>query len=667
MPKRLNSIFLPESRRTGRALSITLGGFAIAFILALFTYYQVDSRERTFREFSANSVANDLQSRIRLIEGYVFALSGYYTAERDISSSEFTDFAKRLSPVASVRALQFIRAVNATQREEYLRRQRLLHGAQYAINDRTEDAGLVHSPIRARYLPIEISFPIEGNEASLGLDITSNPSAYATLMRASKSGLIAASESFPLVQDHGERAFSLYGAVFNPGDEELAGAVSALVSIQNLVASATSAHAGILEIYDTVSKKRIYEASQAAAPSAVEIRQVVAGDANWTLRVGVSATSSPVASGLLVFGVVLLLTLLALGALDFATLQAAHVVVGRQLNESEQWLQQREAAYSALFYNSATANAELDPNTGKIMRSNTAFDLLSGYTDQELSALDMAALMDARFRNQFSEAFNKVVGGGEQSSLLEFQLVSKSGDRVWVLASLGGSEEDASSERRISLVIQDIRERKEIEAGRDLLVRELAHRLRNTMQLVTSLAEQSAYSVTTIKEYRDRLRGRLRALSVAQDALFETNWTPVQLDVLVKRILEPFQVEQGRRTIDVSAPAVTLEAQQAQTIALALHELANNAVRHGALAYPDGQIELSIELRENEDNDGQRLDLRWVEMSALASFAQPSKTGFGSVMLEKLLARQYGGEAKFDWQSDRMIFSARLPFSNASY
>ena len=202
---------------------------------------------------------------------------------------------------------------------------------------------------------------------------------------------------------------------------------------------------------------------------------------------------------------------------------------------------------------------------------------------------------------------------------------------------------------------------KAAERARDLLTRELAHRLRNTMQLVSSLAEQTARSSTSAADYRDRLQGRLRALTVAQDALFDTEWGPVRLDTLARRVLAPFHAETDP-AIRLSADPVTLAAQPAQTIALALHELASNATRHGVLRHPGGRVEVSLALAPAAAAErAPTLELDWQEHGARRARPAPSRRGFGLIVLEQLLARQHGGTSRLAWTPTGLRFEASLP------
>ena len=664
MNRRFGSELTPAERRTRLALITTLVGFGAATLAAVVTVHQVRTKSEELQQVLATSLADHLQSQIRLIEGYVYAMSGYYSVDRAVGPDEFAAFAEKLGPIHAVRSLQFVRAVRQRNLDVYRARQRSIYGASFDVRDKTAALSVKPAAARAIHYPIEMVYPLKGNEPSLGLDIASNPAAINALTRARKEKRIAATTSFSLVQDKSGQAFSLYWALLNDQTSELTGAVSALVSVQRLTDSVISGQAKILRISDIGQKADLFRLDASRSDLTPFERDIAVGDMTWRIRVGVMPESSPLAAGLLVFGLGAVLTLLALGSLDLASLQAQNRAADRKLSEREESLLVQETAYSALFYNAGTANAEIDSATGAILRSNETFDDLTGYAAVELEGKPLAALFTTGDAARITEALDSIGRNSARSFQLECRLIDKNSEPVWVLASISAASTQSGQKPRICVVMQDISKRKEVERGRDFLVRELAHRLRNTMQLVTSLAEQTARSVKTATEYRDSLRGRLSALTVAQDALFETNWAPVQLDILARRVLEPFNVK-GDGPIAIDAAPITLSAQQSQTIALALHELGSNAARHGALGHPGGSVALTLSVI-NDENDDERnvLNLIWRENSQTVSFLPPSRRGFGSVMLEQLLAQQHGGETRFDWQPQVMTFTARLPLGD---
>lgn len=210
-----------------------------------------------------------------------------------------------------------------------------------------------------------------------------------------------------------------------------------------------------------------------------------------------------------------------------------------------------------------------------------------------------------------------------------------------------------------SSVILDISARKNDEETKAMLLRELAHRVRNTVQLTSSLARQTARTARSVKDYDSKFHLRLAALSGAQDILFDTGWKAASLVQIAERTMKPFLPdESSRETISLNIPELDLPAQQAQTIALALHELAGNSAQFGALAH-GGTISLIGTLKEVDSSSRRRLVLHWEERIS-KRIRKPRKSGFGTIMLENALPEQFGGTATLTYRSNAVIYEAQL-------
>ena len=178
---------------------------------------------------------------------------------------------------------------------------------------------------------------------------------------------------------------------------------------------------------------------------------------------------------------------------------------------------------------------------------------------------------------------------------------------------------------------------------RELLVAELNHRVKNTLSIVQSLAHQSFTSDRNRTEALEAYEGRLLALSAAHDLLTQGNWTDASMRDLAKKALDPFCADQ-RCTIE--GPEWKLRPSSAVTICLALHELATNAAKYGALVTPNGRINLTWGL----SSDG-RMVVEWSEKGG-PPVAPPSTAGFGMNMLKRGVARDLGATIDLVFASD---------------
>jgi signal transduction histidine kinase/DNA-binding response OmpR family regulator len=192
----------------------------------------------------------------------------------------------------------------------------------------------------------------------------------------------------------------------------------------------------------------------------------------------------------------------------------------------------------------------------------------------------------------------------------------------------------------------DITERKRVEEHRLLLLNELNHRVKNTLATVQSIAVQSFRRARTDMGGREMFQSRLLALSRAHDVLTNESWEGANLGDIVAQAIMPYRDANPTR-FAVDGPAVWLSAKMALSISMALHELATNAVKYGALSNDTGRV--SISWRTLHEPEGRRLHLEWLEKDGPA-VVPPRRKGFGSRLIERGLAQELGGEVKIEYE-----------------
>jgi two-component sensor histidine kinase len=206
------------------------------------------------------------------------------------------------------------------------------------------------------------------------------------------------------------------------------------------------------------------------------------------------------------------------------------------------------------------------------------------------------------------------------------------------LLSVEAVEAERERAKSADMLAQEVEHRRRIERQQNLLLDELNHRVRNTLATVQAIAMQ------TLKEAdaRDAFLARLFALSRQHDLLTLSNWEGASLEGVVRRALDAWRDrEEGRARFVVNGPPVHLPPKRALALGLAFHELASNAVRHGALSGAEGQVQVCWVL----DSGGKGLHLTWRE-SGGPRIAAPSPPGFGLRLIEEGLAREIGGRVE---------------------
>ncbi len=172
------------------------------------------------------------------------------------------------------------------------------------------------------------------------------------------------------------------------------------------------------------------------------------------------------------------------------------------------------------------------------------------------------------------------------------------------------------------------------EAERDLLMRELSHRVKNSFAVLQSILNATLRTTTDPKAFAENFKGRLHSMAAAQDILTNSDWHSADLEALARGQLAAYSTP-GSARIKFSGPKVLLPSDLAVPVALVLHELGTNAAKYGALSTPKGRVTLSWVVAESDD--AQDLKIEWREQGG-PHVQAPARQGFGSTLIERGLA-----------------------------
>jgi PAS domain S-box-containing protein len=208
----------------------------------------------------------------------------------------------------------------------------------------------------------------------------------------------------------------------------------------------------------------------------------------------------------------------------------------------------------------------------------------------------------------------------------------------------------------LGVVFRDITDRKRAEEQRDLLIKELHHRVRNTLATVQAIASQTFRHVGgEAAAARQAFESRLLALSNAHSALTDESWDSVGLNDLVWSTLRP-HCPADRELFTVSGTDMRVHPKSAVALSMAIHELCTNAIKYGALSVEGGHV--SIDWAASD----RRFKLRWQERGG-PPVAKPKGTGFGSVLIERALAAQLGGEVAISYDVTGVVCTIDAPLA----
>jgi PAS domain S-box-containing protein len=195
--------------------------------------------------------------------------------------------------------------------------------------------------------------------------------------------------------------------------------------------------------------------------------------------------------------------------------------------------------------------------------------------------------------------------------------------------------------------LRDITARRKGEAERLLLTRELSHRMKNTLAMVQAVVTQSLRNATSLEDASHLASERIQALGRAQDMLTESNWETADVRNVVSAALAPHLNGDCRFTIE--GPSADLTAQQGMGLALAIHELATNATKYGALSSDGGHVMVSWTI------EGGRFRFGWQETGG-PTVSPPTHKGFGSRLTERVVPSYFSGTASMAYPKEGAVY-----------
>ncbi|MBS1304329.1 HWE histidine kinase domain-containing protein [Loktanella sp. SALINAS62] len=213
----------------------------------------------------------------------------------------------------------------------------------------------------------------------------------------------------------------------------------------------------------------------------------------------------------------------------------------------------------------------------------------------------------------------------------------------------------------LAAAIERVRSHRELErAAREqgVLARELGHRVRNLLGLVQALASQTSVTGRTATEFRDAYIDRLQALSTAEGLVFENDDELADPLELAHEILAPHRQDDPDR-ITIEGTSVGLSSRQARMFGLALHELATNAAKYGALSVAGGKIHLEWHV-SGAEGGAERLSMMWQEADG-PEITPPQRKGFGTRLLEDVVAHELNGEAALSYKTCGLQYRLEFP------
>jgi two-component sensor histidine kinase len=277
-------------------------------------------------------------------------------------------------------------------------------------------------------------------------------------------------------------------------------------------------------------------------------------------------------------------------------------------------------------------------DTDRFTMDERAFNLWGLAWSKEVAFEELSAHIHPADRDRVRAAFTatRSVAGAYE---IDFRIML--GDEVRWISARGQGADEGIVDRVMFGIFLDVTGRKQAEEGHELLAGEMSHRVKNLLAIAAGLTRITSQSTTSIADMAQALTERLTALGRAHD--------------LISVLLAPYDdpgAFAGR--IRVAVPRMGVGERTATTLALVIHEMATNSVKHGALSSECGILDIS------SMTDGDDVSLVWAETGGPAISGPPDMHGFGSKLISRSIAHDLGGALSYDWQESGLVATLRM-------
>lgn len=315
-------------------------------------------------------------------------------------------------------------------------------------------------------------------------------------------------------------------------------------------------------------------------------------------------------------------------------------------------LRESEARFRSLFENAAVGMAYADLNGTWLTVNQRLCDLLQ-FPEGDLVGRRAGEFVDPAEREREQGELRRLLSREIANAAFEVPYRRRDGSDIWIGQTTSLVLDAEGAPLHLISVYRDISERRSAQERQRFLLAELAHRSKNLLAVIQGIAGQTTRSVETLADFKTRFMQRLQGIAATQDILVRQDWAGGDLRELVATQLEVFDLGEGR--IAMSGPDVTLSADAVQSVGLALHELATNALKYGALSAAAGKVCVAWIVQA----DG-ALAITWIEQDGPPVVA-PSRTGFGSTVLDRMAALSVDGVVDLQYASAGLTWTLTIP------
>jgi PAS domain S-box-containing protein len=333
-----------------------------------------------------------------------------------------------------------------------------------------------------------------------------------------------------------------------------------------------------------------------------------------------------------------------IGYLLIGTDNTARKQVEEEQKKLDQRLRDQQFYTRSLIESNIDALMTTDP-AGIITDVNKQMEALTGCTRDEL--------IGAPFKSYFTDPERAEAGIKLvliEKKVTDYELTARARDGKQTVVSYNATTfyDRGRTLQGVFAAARDVTERKEYEAQLRVLMRELTHRSKNLLTVIQAMARQTARHSGSTESFLEKFNARLQALAASHDILVQEKWQSASLADLVRMQLGPY-LDSREPQVSIEGPIVLLKPEAVPNLGFALHELATNATKYGALSVPEGRV--SIGWRRLPEADGNGVELDWVE-SCGPIVVEPAHRGFGSMVIERNLTHSFDTKVELTFPAE---------------
>ena len=572
----------------------------------------------------------------------VQAVRAMYAADW-VTPEQFSRFGRTLASGETIRSLAFYRRVPSDARATYEARFTTEPASTLGVWQNGADGKPVRAPDKPVHFAVESGYLLSGNQPSFGFDVTTLPGREEAILKAIEKRALVVSEPVGFI-DTGVRGVLLFVPASDRSGN-VVGVAAGSITLGEL--AGVAARASGVDRVEIAAPWQLPESKDEPGPTddalAPNQRQFEYGGRLWSVTV----TPRPPAGNFARWAMVLVVGLgLAATAAVLAYLST--------LAKTTEVIEARARLRGML--DGLGPLAWLLSRDGTVVNANRAAITAFGRAKDQGVGRPLWDLPFSGANPEQTERLRQAVAAAARAEDSRFDLPVEQDDGrrvfdLWIRPLLSAYGEP----NHLVASAVDVTARYESEETQRLLMRELDHRMKNTLQVIQAIVRRTARSHATVDKFEQSLLGRVNAMSRAHELLAQEHWLGADIGTILREEMTNFDPGSA---IALDGPGVRLSPKAALSFALVAHELGTNASKYGALSSPGGRVAI----RWSIDRDGAepRFVLHWQE-SGGPKVEPPDERGFGSMLIERSIAYELDGDAKLEYRPEGLVCTISAP------